>query len=214
MGIIGVVAALTIPTLIANYQKQVLVTQLQKTVTTFQNGIRMINASEEVDNIFNSSFGSTGSGYSEYEVYPNEIAKFLGWETSLNDYELDIEGEKFSLPYSLKSGARFAFNGECLDGGGTPLAFSNGYKLGDDCVLSFQFDVNGPKHPNKFGKDIFQFNFYPDGRVNSYMVDAVLPSGGGTSDLKLLCNGKSDETEDWLSLCGYYIMQNGWKMDY
>ncbi len=46
LGIIGVVAALTLPTLIANYQKQVWVNQLKKTYATLNEGVKQIVASE------------------------------------------------------------------------------------------------------------------------------------------------------------------------
>ena len=38
LGIIGVVAAITLPTVIQNYQKQVLVTQLKKMYATWNEG--------------------------------------------------------------------------------------------------------------------------------------------------------------------------------
>lgn len=214
LGIIGVVCAITMPSLIANYQKRVWVTQLQKTVTTFQNGIRMINASEGVDNIFHSSYGTTGDDrnctYCNYEVYPDKIAKFLGFEKAPKTCKIEFEDGEYHLPYALKSGACFEFYGTCMDSGGVTVGFAKGYKPGDDCVVEFYIDVNGSKGPNKFGRDIFSFDFYPDGRTNAYMVDVVMYD----IDLKSLCTGKTEESDDWLGSCGYYIMQNGWKMDY
>ena len=47
LGIIGVVAALTIPTLISNHQKKVYVTQLKKSVNTLTNGFKLILADNE-----------------------------------------------------------------------------------------------------------------------------------------------------------------------
>lgn len=41
LGIIGVVAAITIPSLISNYQKKSTVTQLKKTYATISNAIRL-----------------------------------------------------------------------------------------------------------------------------------------------------------------------------
>ena len=40
LGIIGVVAALTLPNLVANYKKQVLVTQLKAEVNIIENSFR------------------------------------------------------------------------------------------------------------------------------------------------------------------------------
>ena len=47
LGIIGVVAAITLPTLVANYQKQILVNQLKKTYTTLNEGFKQIVGSEQ-----------------------------------------------------------------------------------------------------------------------------------------------------------------------
>lgn len=48
LGIIGVVAAMTLPTLIQQHQKQVYVTQLQKAVNTWDNMMRKMQADEGV----------------------------------------------------------------------------------------------------------------------------------------------------------------------
>ena len=47
LGIIGIVAAMTLPTLIADYQKKVLETQYKKGVAVLSNGIQMIMAKNE-----------------------------------------------------------------------------------------------------------------------------------------------------------------------
>ena len=48
LGIIGVVAAMTIPTLVKNYQKTIWVNQLKKDVSTIENGFRKMMADDEV----------------------------------------------------------------------------------------------------------------------------------------------------------------------
>ena len=48
LGIIGVVVAMTLPTLIANYQKQVYVNQLKRTVSVLDNGFKLIPSIEGV----------------------------------------------------------------------------------------------------------------------------------------------------------------------
>lgn len=56
LGIIGVVAALTLPTLIQKYQKQVWVNQLKKSVSTFDNGFKMMLADAGTDDLLNTEF--------------------------------------------------------------------------------------------------------------------------------------------------------------
>ena len=51
LGIIGVVAAMTLPTLVANYKKQVYVTQLKKSVSTWEQGFQKMLADDGVDSL-------------------------------------------------------------------------------------------------------------------------------------------------------------------
>ena len=64
LGIIGVVAALTIPTLMANHRKQVVVTRMQKFYTTFNQAIMLAeNKYGEIEYWDNADlFTPTGSG--------------------------------------------------------------------------------------------------------------------------------------------------------
>ncbi len=52
LAIIGVVAVLTVPTLMQNYQKKVFVSQLQKTMSLLDTGFRLMMANEGVDYIY------------------------------------------------------------------------------------------------------------------------------------------------------------------
>ena len=54
LGIIGVVAALTLPSLIQNYQKQVWVNQLKKSYSTISQGFYKIMSDNSVDYIFDA----------------------------------------------------------------------------------------------------------------------------------------------------------------
>jgi prepilin-type N-terminal cleavage/methylation domain-containing protein len=70
LGIIGVVAALTMPSLIANYQKKVYVAQLQKAVNVWNNGMKLMLASDGVDNLADTEFGKIvrDTGYGCYGI--------------------------------------------------------------------------------------------------------------------------------------------------
>ena len=55
LGIIGIVAAMTMPALIANYQKKVLVTKLKKSVSMFEQGFQRMKADDVVDSLLDTS---------------------------------------------------------------------------------------------------------------------------------------------------------------
>ena len=62
LAIIGVVAALTLPTMIANHQKKVYVVQLQKAISTLEQGFKMMMADDAVDNLeYTSVFQLVGN---------------------------------------------------------------------------------------------------------------------------------------------------------
>ena len=54
LGIIGVVAAMTLPVLISNHRKQVYVTQLKKSVSTLEQAFHLALADSEVDELGNT----------------------------------------------------------------------------------------------------------------------------------------------------------------
>ena len=84
LGIIGVVAALTMPALISHYQKQVWVTQLKKDVNYVQNSFRTILGNEGVESLKQTPLFVSGNSFSndklkEYlkEEYISESNQFM-----------------------------------------------------------------------------------------------------------------------------------------
>ena len=75
LGIIGVVAAMTIPTLVANYQKKVLVSQLQKTVATISNAAKLLMAQEQTFNL-NQTYLYDDRDINK-QIAENTVGKFL-----------------------------------------------------------------------------------------------------------------------------------------
>lgn len=78
LGIIGVVAAITLPILIQKYQKQVWVSQLQKSVSTWDNGFKMMLADAGTDNLFDTEFwNNLGVGEDYYDYACDSATDFL-----------------------------------------------------------------------------------------------------------------------------------------
>ena len=71
MGIIGIVAALTLPSLINNYKNKAYVNQLKKSVSTIQNGFKMIAAREGAVDLSDTTFGQAfeNSSLSSDDLY-------------------------------------------------------------------------------------------------------------------------------------------------
>lgn len=200
LGIIGVVAAMTLPTLIQNHQKQVYVTQLRKTISVIQQGFKKMMADEEVDNLwYTEMFANSGEDGSYYQpgscenFYQRNLKKYFkvvkfydesGAERyikKLNDSEEVFEGD-FAYMY-LPDGSIIGFDGY------TPN--------GSDIVTYLFIDVNGDKGPNQYGRDVFRdLVLTPQGLIKSYVENADCVSSNGYSG------------------CYQKIVKDGWKMNY
>ena len=173
LGIIGIVAAMTIPTLIANYQEKQTVSRLTKAYATISNAYQM--ARTEYGDLYawgfteDSSFEIDDSGQKDYQGTENsklfleklapylKVVKRISKTSAWNDYDFYLlDGEKLSS--IMPSDILFLADGSTVFGGwidNFKCTDAGGY-CGD-----FYIDINGLDNPpNKFGQDIFSFEIY------------------------------------------------------
>lgn len=213
LSIIGVVAALTIPTLIQKYQKIVLVNQLKKAVSVVENGFRKAMADDGVDKLEDTSlFREEGSiafsGYRPTLKYNLDkyfkIIKNDEYGTIPINYKY-LDGFKYAQPPQFAS--IYLSDGIILYTSGfyrTTFSGSPTASLGGILI-----DVNGEKGPNQYGRDMFNFNLANNGRL----YPAGSKEDNGYSYWKT--NGGCDPAaarSGWL--CAARIIENGWVMDY
>lgn len=208
LGIIGVVAAMTLPTLIQQHQKQVYVTQLQKAVNTWDNMIRKMQADEGVTELKDTElfskavcsdqdcewFSSSDSNYVNYSALEEIIVKYLKTAKICKQGECSNE-YKNNQTYKIKT-ANTINNINCYYYG-SPADYVGFYSV-DGAIyyigtygfsnLYVIIDVNGNKKPNTIGRDLFTFNLI--NHDNNY---------------------KGLRPED---SCTASVVTNGWKMDY
>ena len=157
LGIIGVVAALTLPTLIQNHQKQVYVTQLKKAYSTLNNAINKMAADEGV-----VDWAQTQCGYQWY-------ASTLGESTEDNPTPYINPACTNNLAKQMNvlkvEAEHLAHCSEWCDvsgsfGSGPAIMTADGITYQFDCTgFGYAYvDVNGTgKGPNKEGRDVFGF---------------------------------------------------------
>lgn len=205
LAIIGVIAALTIPTLVKNYQKQQTVVGLQKMYTT-------INQSVKISEVENGSMTNWGNPTTEWNAGDSRA----WWDT-------------YFLPYSNLSVNKVCSGADAskcwpsdsmyLDG--KPLAISTTYVLvlNDGSLVylgpvsntsaEIYVDINGFKKPNVMGKDIFfVYILYKEGMVAfpGYNVSRTYLSGNHDN----CCNQLSGVYKGrW---CGALLQMDGWKI--
>ena len=231
LGIIGVVAALTLPTLIANYRNQVYATQLKKSVSMLEQGFKKVLADEGVDNLSDTSLFSSIEG-DEYgylrDLSTDDGKKFV--EGMKKYFKIIEAGKGDNHHYDDLTTVRNWDFGNCL------ITFADGSQIGScnfqkiaskssNIATTFQgtfyIDVNGDKRPNVLGKDIFYFYLAGDGRlVPLYskefsdfhgMSGLYWRNGSGCGEPgKKIAKDSKVQGEG----CAARIIENGWKIDY
>lgn len=208
LGIIGVVAAITIPGLVTQYKKIRTVTILKESYSIMQQAMKL----SQEDNGETDSWDTSLNGHDFFHQY---LANYLKWnqEYTLNElntiaphYQLDgnpYSGDFFNNPKS----AHFSLiNGSLI----STVSHTQ------DIMLAI--DVNGISKPNKLGIDYFFFIFTPEHGLRPWGdkgTELVWSSEcfGEYSRSKVMnstpygCNIKS--SGKW---CTALIMQDGWKI--
>ena len=142
LGIIGVVAALTLPTLISKHQKKVYSAQLKKTINTIENGFRKIMADEGVDYIYLTSifepFGTT------YKINSEKFKQYFNLEYMPED----------SLFNSVTNSWAEEVHGMYFDDGSCV-----GFKSTDQTYDIIFLDINCDRKPNIPGYDRFSMQY-------------------------------------------------------
>jgi prepilin-type N-terminal cleavage/methylation domain-containing protein len=211
LGIIGVVAAITLPTLIQNYKKQVYVNQLKKSVSTIEQGLKKIIADEGVDSL-------------------RQISEFehCNWSGENHPYYMKFFKAVVAKPDSLYPDGYYYLNGEHLEW------WENKYDIfyfNDGSLVSFEIntannknyagyvfiDINGDKKlPNKLGRDMFYFVVLDNGNLTPEYGKIYSGNGYWRNNTELCGNANSSElpnnVKGWG--CAARIIENGWKMDY
>ena len=178
LGIIGVIAAMTIPSLINAYQERVTVTKVQKAYSLLSLAFKQITEAYGVPPYDYPGVQSEGGNCLQCDAIKRDLYKSqLGGEATTNADLYRLNGLGFSTKYDihptliLNNGMAIVFLGDRNCGkyilhAGKVAACG----MGSDIIV----DVNGQNHgPNTFGKDLFGFTtgldgIYPDGLKGSY----------------------------------------------
>ena len=144
LGIIGVVAAMTIPTLVSNYKVKTTSVKLKKFYSTMAQAIKM----SEVDN-----------GPVAQWIKPDRKFDSSGQEDfEANDENADKFFVKYLAPY-LKFSRPMSGKPVIFLADGSKVTFSTG-----NC-FNIDYDINGDALPNQNAEDIFQFGICKPGTI-------------------------------------------------
>ena len=223
LGIIGVVAALTIPTLMANYQKQVWINKLKKTYSVLNEGYKQIMVNQGCTDMICTGFmpDDIVLNFANEEAKNKFITTFK--LTNLNssqwDYEIkkgdDLCGSNVTFSGCIGSSvADETLSGSTADG--SIISFLNGWILGGIVLV----DTNGLRGPNEFGRDIFVFA-YTDKMITPLFSKAYFDWAAANSSDPLV--NSEEERKQYVEqycnankrlACAEKIIMDGWQMNY
>jgi prepilin-type N-terminal cleavage/methylation domain-containing protein len=217
LGVIGVVSALTLPSVITNYKKQQTVNQLKATYSIISQAVK----ASEVDNgtidtwdIPNTNRGNDsynyGKEFSEKYLLPYlKIARTCKYKTTecFPDVEYYLDGNRNDY-FSGASNNTYNF------------VLSNGTVIGvwpRGSFVEVYIDLNGKRKPNKFGIDAFDIVIVKTAFQSIYgkfTKAGVYFYGSGYDRNTLKTSGYPCAKSGSLTglYCGALIMQDGWKI--
>jgi prepilin-type N-terminal cleavage/methylation domain-containing protein len=166
LGIIGVVAAMTIPTLIQKYEKMVIVNQLKSTTSIMSQAVRKYMADEGITDLSQSALNNNPTELKRFFKDYLKIAQdcdgkyhAVGKKTCFASNYTDID-KTASRGYSSNAGCTVVVN--LVNGVSVCADLDDG---GADGFLALELDVNGKKGPNVFGKDAQSIYIKKDGKL-------------------------------------------------
>lgn len=206
---------MTLPTLIRNYQKQILVTQLKKSYSTLSQGIKNMMADEQVFTYGETEFFNVC--YSDLEKCKSIFNKYF----KVNDYEYKM-GESYPYIHCSKE--------YCVEEyWPLPNVYGHKFYLSDGSIVyvnnessmdatRFIVDVNGEKNPNIFGRDIFIFLAFANKNGVLEAQDTNFVEVQDTNFVEVNCSRTCFTSGSCIYHCDGYgakkIIQDGWKMNY
>lgn len=207
LGIIGGVAAMTMPSLIVNYQKQQTVTRLKKSYNIlYQTLVR--NEADDNDIIIDASAPTiqTSIDYVETYLAPYmQIIKKCGTDTT-GECEFYAKG----LNGSTMSGIEHCNNTS------TKIFLNDGVEI-MPCIttnanyMQFYIDINGNKKPNVVGKDVFAFEYALKTDYSIYKKLFPRFNYDTVEDHIADQENRCNKNQNGLA-CASLIMVDGWQM--
>ena len=149
LGIIGVVSAMIVPTLMQNYQRQSYVTQLHKVYNELSQALLRYQTDKNAIN-FKEAGLSGSEAYTEFQKNYFKVVQDCG----------TTQTPCFASSYKKMSGSSTNFKCKygCMSlASGAAIG---GYGNGTNGVYEIVVDVNGQKGPNIFGRDAFTMYIY------------------------------------------------------
>lgn len=220
LGIIGIISAITLPNLIANYQKKSVANRLKKMYAVTKQAVKL----STVDN-------DEVSGW-DWDLAENDIYNFT--KTYFSPYfkgSQIYKGKDFTKStnnkYVIKSLADKTVVGLNNDEFAVIVLLDGSYfitKERHDTGYEWLYiDINGLSGPNRIARDVFVLNMTPDYHLNKKRNAEIIFWGEGRNGEELRnpnpqnygyygCSSKNKNGYYAGYFCGALIQADGWKI--
>lgn len=216
LGIIGIVAAMTMPVLIGKYQKRVAATELKKSYSTILQAFTM--AQKDYGDISNWEFVPSQSVNGDLTPLKESLNIFanrylipylkivtdcgVGKNSSKQCYYTWYYADKTPINYKPNDNTyRFIINNSTL----VSLVYDN-YQGNYGGRILLHIDINGLKMPNTFGKDVFIMG------LNQSNSKFNMFGYGNSRDTLMNNSGWGCKTSRNAYYCGALIQADGWEI--
>ena len=230
LGIIGVVAAMTLPTLIQNHQKRSLEVATQKFYSTMSQAVKKYMADEGVDDLRNTpltDLSDDNSGSEDAQKACDDfVKKYLKVVKVCEDGcfadNYKTQDNEISWAIGTKSEGKVYVGAFVLaDGAVLDIMYSAYWPIG------LYVDVNGRKGPNKIGYDLWEMAVFYDGSIDEGGVNPECRKYGGRENCGKAGYGVGNTPSEvranrFLVLCKYSayggcfgrFLESNFKFDY
>ena len=218
IGILGVVSAMTIPTLAGNWQKRSYVTQLHKVYNEIQSSFVSEMNRQNAGNLIEAGLRSYQESAFAQRHFKIVKKCNISWTPCFASSYRSINGSTSST--SGGYGNSFVF----VTGSGAAVNIILYNTVDENATLgTIYVDINGPRNPNVAGRDFFKMYIYPDGVLdaegvtpNCRRLGTGCPSGGSArasreSRFNSYCKSS---TLDNNGGCFAKILNDNWEMKY
>jgi prepilin-type N-terminal cleavage/methylation domain-containing protein len=220
VAIVGIISAITIPSIITKYQKKVVETKLKEDYAIFQQVIRS-NLADGVSMDMTVVDGSTQilkTFVNTYFAHYMKISKICVekagcWQSKTQNK--DLKNNK--LPNGWDRGGIGIGSGIitlrldngtnlCIDGwGGGDIRRRFGVDTTSNSGLTIYIDANGDSGPNRIGKDIYVLTYTSD--------NGILPAGYHKTASEIDKNCSLKYTDSFAgAFCLLKVQKNNWKI--
>ena len=214
LGIIGIVAAMTIPGMIVKHQKQIAAARLKQTYSILSQALVRSQAEYGDMNtwILNVSTAIDPDNENQYYDLTADFLKHLVPYLQLSSepaYNADLTQFGYQNPYKTKDGTNYRFKKTCLvelANGVSLFVGINGNGTTEYTLPLIYVDINGKLGPNIVGRDLYLFTF------DAGKTKKLQPYGYQYTieELKEKCK---KEGENANNTCAALIMKNGWQIN-